>query len=681
MAQLGRFTHTAASSTTGLPVSGASVTIYREGATVNGDQSGTSPLTVTVRDLGKIEASDTVFVNTTTGTTYNVNSVSGRTSVVLSGFSGTLSLSDGDRIIPSSTKPTLYGDDQGGASTSNPLTTSATGLASCFIEGGAYDYIVSGGGLTSTLFSAMVAPTHTLGQIRYADEFAANSVTGGIAEAVADLPSTGGRVILSGNKTYTYTAAITISTPDVTVEGAGDSTLLQAGTGSGTHCFDVAAHRFTLRNCKIDGVNASKTVGRGVNIQTTYNDTTIENVTFLNTPDACVGENNVHARTRVINCKMTNPGDAGSTDAFCVIFGAGATFFRVTGCYFDCSTLSNSDAIFCTSGSTDGVIIGNHATSGGNNGYRFGTTRILVANNIATGFTTDGFRFDSTDGIIVGNIAQNCTGAGFKTDGCTNTSLIGNVSKGNGNGGILINNATTNSVGLSIKDNYCLSNTGVGIGISASSTALTKCTIVGNHCESNSFSGISITNGGGTTGTITDMLIANNYCKTNTLKGIYIAPNAAGANAWTNIYIANNSLIGNTEQGLVVDAHGTASTISVGSNYYQGNSADTSFTGTNWTFRFRQPLKLGTAIAAAATISIPTDGNVFHVTGATNVTNGITVNAWDNGRDVTLIFDSTPTVSDTGTSVLSTDFVATTNDTLSIVCDGTNWYQKGTSAN
>lgn len=89
----------------------------------------------------------------------------------------------------------------------------------------------------------------------------------------------------------------------------------------------------------------------------------------------------------------------------------------------------------------------------------------------------------------------------------------------------------------------------------------------------------------------------------------------------------------------------------------------------------------GTDIASAATIAIPSDGDVFHVTGATNITNGITVNASDAGRTVVLIFDSTPTVTATGTSHLNGNFVATASDTLTIKCDGTNWYEMGRSPN
>jgi hypothetical protein len=96
---------------------------------------------------------------------------------------------------------------------------------------------------------------------------------------------------------------------------------------------------------------------------------------------------------------------------------------------------------------------------------------------------------------------------------------------------------------------------------------------------------------------------------------------------------------------------------------------------------YNPPIGKGTNITAAATIGIPQDGTVFHVTGTTNITNGVTVNAWDNGRMVTIIFDDILTMSDTGTSVLAAAYITTTSDTLTLRCDGTNWYEVSRSAN
>ena len=150
MPNIGRFDKTYGDSATGLPHNGAKVTIYREGASANGASSGTSPLTVAVHRPGKIVTGDTVFLNDVTGTTFNVDSFT-PTTVVLSGFAGTLSISDLDRLISSNNLPTLFEDDQSAGTKANPLTTDSNGRAHCWIGEGPYEEILSGTGVTTTL--------------------------------------------------------------------------------------------------------------------------------------------------------------------------------------------------------------------------------------------------------------------------------------------------------------------------------------------------------------------------------------------------------------------------------------------------------------------------------------------------------------------------------------------------
>jgi hypothetical protein len=113
----------------------------------------------------------------------------------------------------------------------------------------------------------------------------------------------------------------------------------------------------------------------------------------------------------------------------------------------------------------------------------------------------------------------------------------------------------------------------------------------------------------------------------------------------------------------------------------QTGGTNYAITGTPSGIHYDPPRGIGTSITAAATIAIPTDGTVFHVTGNTNVTNGITVSPIDNGRQITLVFDGTPTVSDTGTSKLNGNMVCTADDTLTLVCDAGNWFEVARSAN
>lgn len=101
-----------------------------------------------------------------------------------------------------------------------------------------------------------------------------------------------------------------------------------------------------------------------------------------------------------------------------------------------------------------------------------------------------------------------------------------------------------------------------------------------------------------------------------------------------------------------------------------------------------QTLK-GADVAAANDLTLGNVGNVFHITGATQV-NAITTTNWQAGSEITLIFDSTPTVKNNtagggGTAVmllsLGIDFSATANDVLKLVYDGTSWFEVSRSVN
>ncbi len=147
MASLGRLREVVLD-TSGNAISSAAVEVRRQGATVVSG-SGTTPLTVTVNNPGGIVAGDTVVINTGT-TSYDVDSVTA-TTVVLSGFLLTLTLSDEDRISPTNNLVALKNDAEAGESKSNPLTTDATGTATAWVIGNAYDLHISGGTATTTL--------------------------------------------------------------------------------------------------------------------------------------------------------------------------------------------------------------------------------------------------------------------------------------------------------------------------------------------------------------------------------------------------------------------------------------------------------------------------------------------------------------------------------------------------
>jgi len=86
----------------------------------------------------------------------------------------------------------------------------------------------------------------------------------------------------------------------------------------------------------------------------------------------------------------------------------------------------------------------------------------------------------------------------------------------------------------------------------------------------------------------------------------------------------------------------------------------------------------GTTVSSAATIAIT--GNVFHVSGTASITS-ISGTGVPTGTCVTLIFDSTATLTDGSNLKMAGNLVATADDTWSGCYDGSNWYETARSVN
>lgn len=84
------------------------------------------------------------------------------------------------------------------------------------------------------------------------------------------------------------------------------------------------------------------------------------------------------------------------------------------------------------------------------------------------------------------------------------------------------------------------------------------------------------------------------------------------------------------------------------------------------------------AIASAATITLPEGGDFFAITGTTSITS---ITAGRRGRVVTLQFAGALTVTDGSNLALAGNFVTTSADTITLACDGTNWFEISRSVN
>ena len=95
-------------------------------------------------------------------------------------------------------------------------------------------------------------------------------------------------------------------------------------------------------------------------------------------------------------------------------------------------------------------------------------------------------------------------------------------------------------------------------------------------------------------------------------------------------------------------------------------------------------LKHGTGtVASAGTISVDAAGDVVTITGSTTINTINTCNAQSAGRPLTILCGSaTAAFGDlVGNVDLSAAFTCTANDTISFMCDGTNWRETARAAN
>ena len=252
MAQLGKLLWTVLDSS-GEPVSGASVAVRKQGATVNGAHAGATT-SFTVNDPGGITTSSENVVVGTGTTTRSVASI-GATNVT-TGAPGFPDLADDDRLSPTTNTPTLYNDATGTESTgSSTLTTNSNGLATAWLRGGSYDIHVSAAGITTVLYidepivaedtasnvfttgsqdafildtSRALASGDALLSIRengtqrvwIAQDGKLTVVAGGLVVTAGGLTITAGGLTLS---------ASSITTPSITASGSGSAIIASTG--------------------------------------------------------------------------------------------------------------------------------------------------------------------------------------------------------------------------------------------------------------------------------------------------------------------------------------------------------------------------------------------------------------------------------------------------------------------
>ena len=88
----------------------------------------------------------------------------------------------------------------------------------------------------------------------------------------------------------------------------------------------------------------------------------------------------------------------------------------------------------------------------------------------------------------------------------------------------------------------------------------------------------------------------------------------------------------------------------------------------------------GSNVTSAATATLGV-GNLFHVTGTTSITTLNTCDSTTSGLTVTLIFDDVLTFTDGNNLKLAGNMTTSADDTITLACDGSNFYEIARSVN
>ena len=233
MAQKGRIQITV-TDTSGNALSGVSVEIRKQGATVRNDHAGANT-SFTVNDPGAITTAgtaDEVQVGTDSGTTQQVSSFTATNVTVADTFTD---VDDNDRLTVINNLPTIYSDANGDQSITNPISTGANGSVTCWAEITPYDVHISGGSATTALREDVVPVGH--GDVSVNDISGATAV-GYILDTNRSFSDAGAKLISIRNATsekfsvdkdgdllsHTVNGALTVASGGLTIT-AGDLTM------------------------------------------------------------------------------------------------------------------------------------------------------------------------------------------------------------------------------------------------------------------------------------------------------------------------------------------------------------------------------------------------------------------------------------------------------------------------
>jgi parallel beta-helix repeat protein len=302
-----------------------------------------------------------------------------------------------------------------------------------------------------------------------------------------------------------------------------------------------------------------------------------------------------------------------------------------------------ADNITAYNSAIDNLLVANNVSRGGlNNGIHIGGNRVVVTGNTVIGATQYGIAIlaknsggtvtEMTDFVVANNIATSCGLSGFWLYKTSYGSVTGNVARSNSGHGFAMDEVALTT----ISGNTASNNTQCGFKNEVASVANTYNS---NIASFNGSHGFELKN-------VTVSNISGNNCRSNTGYGIFGGGTASA-----------NTIVGNSVR---LNTAGDISAQPVNTRIVNND--------------------IGTArtIPSAATLTLPTNGDYFYITGTTNITS--IASSWTERR-VTLQFADVLIVTDGGNLNMAGNFVTALRATISYIFDGTNWVETSRSLN
>ena len=460
--------------------------------------------------------------------------------------------------------------------------------------------------------------------------------TAAIQAAIDAVPSIGGEVWFPAGA-YLYSTLTVTQKHDITLTGAGGAILRKSSaTGYGLNLVGTSSVDYMLRFRLVNLIlDASVTQTSGAFLRAKHQRNLIIDRVWLE--DCYIGmQVDAGHIIEVSNFYIRNPINRGFLLASPGEVSKAIGIFLSNGTVEGTSGNTTATGIRVDSG-VSGLYLQNvDVTQGATGIYVVDGTPgdgapefLFMTNTSADQTNAAGWQFDGGKSIELHNCwgASSATDNGLVQNGATGVRVIGGRFQNNDHHGILIQSGSETHIlgALCAKNSVEGANSFDGIHVAAN---VSEFQLVGNRCG-------NITGfGSGTQG-----------------RGIQIA-----AGTSTNYAVVGNDLHGNGTEGFTNGA-----------------------TGSSFVVESNLPRLAQGSVASASSITLP-PVDFVQVTGTTNID---TIVATDNrSRVVILQFTDALTVNDgTDNILLAGSFTTTALDTLTLVCDGTNWLEISRSVN